>query len=99
MSDFIIPRKKLRINDDEPTIIIPNKKPRIDAKKKLLILVLFGGTCSFRRAVRLLGLEDDYEVVEVDINPKHNPEIVADILTWEYKAFINEHKPYMIHAR
>ena len=46
-------------------------------------LDLFSGTHSFSTVAKDLG----YECVSLDISPKHNPDIVCDILEFDYKIW------------
>ena len=47
------------------------------------VLELFCGTKSLGRAFEALGAE----VISLDLNPKTQPTICADILTWDYEQF------------
>ena len=46
------------------------------------LLELFSGTGSVGRVWR----EKGHKVVSVDLDPRYNPEVCEDILTWDYKA-------------
>ena len=48
---------------------------------KKLALDLFSGTGSVGRALSNLG----FDVISLDINPKFSPDIVCDILNWDFK--------------
>ena len=50
--------------------------------ERKFLLELFSGTGSVGRAWR----ENDHKVVAVDIDPRYNPEICENILTFDYKA-------------
>jgi hypothetical protein len=47
------------------------------------VLDLFAGTQSLRKT-----LGSGYDVTSVDIRPGSNPDICADLLTWNYKQFL-----------
>lgn len=57
----------------------------------LFLIELFSGSKSVSRVVRR-KFGDDYEVrtLSVDIDPKSEPDIVADINTWKYKPDLGE---------
>jgi len=50
------------------------------------ILELFKGTGSIGKIAKKMG----WEVMSVDIEDKYEPDILADILEWNYKKFFNE---------
>ncbi len=50
-------------------------------KKSLKLLELFKGTGSVGKVARKLG----YDVVSLDFEEKYNPDILTDILKWNYK--------------
>lgn len=68
-------------------------------RPRLYVVELFAGTHSVSRAVRRssLGNKFDVRVLSVDIDPKFNPSIVADISTWKYKGpiydFLGDRRP------
>ena len=51
------------------------------------MLELFSGTGSVGRAFDTHG----WEVTSLDVDPKARPTIVADVMTWDYKAFEPSH--------
>ena len=51
------------------------------------VLVLFSGTQSVGRAFEAHG----YEVVSLDKDPRFEPTICEDILTWDYTVFSVDH--------
>ena len=51
--------------------------------KKRKALDLFSGTGSVSNRLRELG----FEVVSLDFLPKHQPEIVSDLLEWDYTRY------------
>ena len=48
--------------------------------KKPLALELFCGTKSFKKVFK-----KQFDVISLDINEKFNPDILSDILKWDYK--------------
>ena len=48
----------------------------------MLVLDLFCGTKSLKPIVESMG----YEYIGLDIEKKHNPEILIDFLEWDYKS-------------
>ena len=52
----------------------------------LKLLELFKGTGSVGKVAKRMGME----VMSVDILSKYEPDIVEDILEWDYKAFVKE---------
>ena len=61
--------------------------------RPLRILELFAGTESLAKVARARG----HEVVTLDISPRHNPTICADVLEWDMGVFSPEYFDYM-HA-
>lgn len=57
-------------------------------------LELFKGTGSFGKIAKKLGIEN----ISLDLENKYEPDIVTDILDWDYKPFINKYKPDLIWA-
>ena len=51
------------------------------------VLELFSGTKSFKKAI--LKRFPDAEVISLDFEPKHSPDILTDILEWDYKSIEN----------
>ena len=60
--------------------------------RRLYLIELFAGTHSVSRAVRRSAIGRDYDVrvLSVDIEPKFDPSVVADISTWRYKGPIHD---------
>ena len=52
-------------------------------EKKLRVLELFCGTKSFSKAC----LERGWEVTTLDVEKQFNPDILCDIMDWDYKQF------------
>lgn len=53
---------------------------------KLTILEMFKGTGSIGKTARKLGLK----VVSLDVESKYEPDILTDILEWDYKKWLKE---------
>ncbi len=70
---------------------VPDPAPAVRGRKApkgtqtgepLRVLDLFCGTGSVSRVFA----DEGYEVVSLDIDPKYNPSIVADVLEWDFRA-------------
>ena len=70
--------EKDEIKNVKDTVQIDQKPP-----KPLTALDLFSGTGSVGRALKELG----YEVTSLDIAKGKNPDIVCDIMKWNFKNF------------
>lgn len=71
--------------------VIPSKKPRVavEDKKKIRVLVLFSGTKSVSRALNKY-FPNEYEIVTVDLDPKHKPTHNVNVLTWDFRKVYKE---------
>ena len=76
-------------------------------RPRLYLVELFAGTHSVSKAVKrsAIGRNYDVRVLSVDIDPKFDPSIVADISTWRYKGpiehFLKDRRPFdvvVVHA-
>ena len=65
--------------------VLASKKKASPGKGRALDL--FSGTGSVAKRLRELG----YSVTTLDFLPKNNPDIVTDLLEWEYKQFPPKH--------
>lgn len=75
----------------------PEKKTIIgNGKNRLKIFELFKGTGSVGKVANRLGLD----VVSLDLEEKYEPDILTDILEWDYKKWAkdNNFKPDLIWA-
>jgi hypothetical protein len=60
----------------------------------MLVLDLFSGTKSVKKVCDKLG----YDYISLDIDSSANPDIVSDILDWDYKSFFMDKKVDIIWA-
>ena len=56
-------------------------------KDKPRLLDLFTGSGSVAKVAKTLG----YDVVSLDIDPRYHPDILTDVLNWDYKVFAPNH--------
>ena len=67
-----------------PAASNPNQSKQMTRKRqKGRALDLFSGTGSVANRLRELG----YQVTTLDFLPKNNPDIVTDLIEWDYKQF------------
>lgn len=65
--------------------------------KKKLLINFFSGTGSSRRLLEVFpSLQREIEVIEIDIDPRFNPDIVCDIMEFDYISFLIKNEPYML---
>ena len=67
-------------SDASPPRMASNSPPCLVPTKQRVLLDLYSGTGSVARVFRERG----YHVITVDLDPKYEPDIRIDMLTWEY---------------
>ena len=62
---------------------------RLVEENKEIVIDLCAGTKSWSKGFLSNVNKDKYRVISIDILGKHNPDIVCDVLLWDYKGFLS----------
>ena len=71
---------------------LPDPRGLLFEHEGLLVLELFCGTGSFSEVAKRYG----FRTITLDMDPKSNPDILTDIMQWDYRSFAES--PFLIWA-